>query len=116
GKRTAVEEYLRTGDDGASRVPQNRGGMGLKNYNITDKTGPIVAARVVTAEQDLMIIADDGTTIRMGCGDVASYGRATQGVRVMRLSEGAKVISVTPMDRDEEESENAPDPEPDTAE
>ena len=116
GKRTAVEEYLRAGDDGASRVPQNRGGMGLKNYNITDKTGPIVAARVVTAEQDLMIIADDGTTIRMGCGDVASYGRATQGVRVMRLSEGAKVISVTPMDRDEEESENAPDPEPDTAE
>jgi DNA gyrase subunit A len=116
GKRTAVEEYLRAGDDGASRVPQNRGGMGLKNYNITDKTGPIVAARVVTADQDLMIIADDGTTIRMGCGDVASYGRATQGVRVMRLSEGAKVISVTPMDRDEEESENAPDPEPDTAE
>ncbi|MBQ8025623.1 MAG: DNA gyrase subunit A [Oscillospiraceae bacterium] len=101
GKRTAVEEYLRAGDDGASRVPQNRGGMGLKNYNITDKTGPIVAARVVTAEQDLMIIAYDGTTIRMGFGDVASYGRATQGVRVMRLSAGAKVISVTPMDRDE---------------
>ena len=103
GKRTPVEEYLRTGDDGVSKVPQNRGGIGLKNYNITEKTGKVVAALVVTAQQDMMVIADDGTTIRVDTQDVARYGRATQGVRVMRLSEGAAVISVTPMDRDVEE-------------
>ncbi|MBQ8975515.1 MAG: DNA gyrase subunit A [Oscillospiraceae bacterium] len=102
GKRTAVEEYLRTGDDGTSKVPQNRGGMGLKNYNITPKTGKIAAAKVIDDSQDIMIIADDGTTIRMDAGGVARYGRATMGVHVMRVAQGAKVISVTAMDKDED--------------
>ena len=105
GKRTGVEEYLRTGDDGVSRVPQTRGGMGLKNYNITAKTGSVVAAKVVSADDDIMIISDDGTMIRTSSQDVAKYGRATMGVRVMRVAENSKVISVTPMSKDVEQEE-----------
>ncbi len=82
----------------------------MKNYNITDKTGRIVAAQVVKPEQqDMMIIADDGTMIRTAVSDVARYGRVTQGVRVMRLSEGASVISVTLMDHEDDEGGEVPE-------
>jgi DNA gyrase subunit A len=92
--------------------------MGLKNYNITRKTGCVVAAKVVTADDDIMIISDDGTMIRTWSNDVAKYGRATMGVRVMRVSDGAKVISVTPMskDVDDEGGENSENSAPETSE
>ena len=99
GKRTAIEEYLR----GEGGEPQRRGGSGLKNYNITDKTGRIVAAKVVTGAEDILMISDDGTIIRMPTADINMYGRYTQGVKVMRLNEGGHVISVAVTDSDSAE-------------
>ena len=99
GKRTAVLEYLR-GDEA-----QKRGGSGLKGYQVTEKTGKIVGAKVVREDEDLLVISDDGTIIRMGVEDVNVYGRSAQGVRVMRLSEGVKVISIAKTEKEEEETE-----------
>ena len=93
GKRTDVGEYS----------VQNRGGMGLKNYNITEKTGSISDVAVVSGEEDLLVISDDGTIIRMDVGSISLLSRSTQGVRVMRLSDGAKVISIAPTDKEETE-------------
>ena len=93
GKRTDVGEYS----------VQNRGGMGLKNYNITEKTGKISDVAVVSGEEDLLVISDDGTIIRMDVGSISLLSRSTQGVRVMRLSDGAKVISIAPTDKEEAE-------------
>ena len=90
GKRTPIEEYLR----GEGGEPQHRGGSGLKNYHITEKTGKVVAAKVVTGEEDILLISDDGTIIRMATEDINVYGRVAQGVRVMRLKDGVHVISV----------------------
>ncbi len=97
GKRTEIEEYLR-GSDG---TPQHRGGMGLRNYNITDKTGKVADVKVVDGNDDVLLISDDGTIIRMGADAISTFGRATQGVRLMRLSEGSKVISVARTDKEE---------------
>ena len=95
GKRTDVSEYS----------VQNRGGMGLKNYNITEKTGKVADVKVVSGEEDLLIISNDGTIIRMDVGSINQLGRSTQGVRVMRLSEESRVISITTTDKEEEEAE-----------
>ena len=84
GKRTDVGEYS----------VQNRGGMGLKNYNVTDKTGPVADVVIVTGDEDLLVISDDGTIIRMDVGSISLLSRSTQGVRVMRLTGDAKVISI----------------------
>ena len=99
GKRTAVEEYLR-GNDG---VPQRRGGMGLKNYNITEKTGKVSGIKLVDEEDDVLLISDDGTMIRVGASTISLFGRATQGVRLMRLNEGSKLISVATTDKEDAE-------------
>jgi len=101
GKRTDILEYLR-GDSG---VPQNRGGIGLKNYNITEKTGDIADIKVVDEGDDILLISDDGTIIRMAAKDVSIYGRGTQGVRLMRLDEGARVISVARTEHLEEDDD-----------
>lgn len=103
GKRTEIEEYLR-GNDG---TPQKRGGMGLRNYNVTDKTGKVADIKVVDENDDILLISDDGTIIRMGAETISLFGRATQGVRLMRLSEGAKMISVARTDKEEAEEEIA---------
>ena len=100
GKRTAIEEYLR-GDGGE---PQKRGGSGLKNYHVTEKTGKVVAAKVVTGEEDILMISDDGTIIRMDAADINIYSRSTQGVRVMRVAEGVKVISLARAEKETEDS------------
>ena len=88
GKRTPAEEYYRGG------AVQGRGGFGMKNYTITDKTGLLVDMEIVDGTEDLLIVSDDGTMIRTDVGTVSVYGRAAQGVRVMRLAEGSRVISV----------------------
>ncbi|MBE6940187.1 MAG: DNA gyrase subunit A [Ruminococcaceae bacterium] len=97
GKRTPIEAYMR-GDGGE---PQRRGGSGMKGYQITDKTGNVVAAKVVTGEEDILMISSNGTIIRMASSDINIYGRSAQGVRVMRLAEGEQVISVARADREE---------------
>ena len=92
GKRTELEEYSIHG----------RGGIGIKNYNVTEKTGNVAAVKMVNPEDDILVISDDGTIIRMAAANISVLGRATQGVRVMRLMEGSKVIS---MEKTEKESE-----------
>ncbi|NCB52476.1 MAG: DNA gyrase subunit A [Clostridia bacterium] len=110
GKRTPIDEYLRGGEEeSAERTPQNRGGLGLKNYNITEKTGKVAAIKVVDDTDDVLIISDDGTVIRMAASDISTYGRATQGVRLMRLAEGTKVISIARTDREEADGADAPE-------
>ena len=101
GKRTELDEYLR-GADG-ERQPQSRGGMGLKNYNCTEKTGFVADVKVVREDDDLLIVADDGTIIRTAASGVSVLGRATQGVRIMRPNPGAKVISVARTEREDAE-------------
>ena len=97
GKRTDMDEYIRA--DG----PQNRGGYGLKGYQVTDKTGPIAGVKVVNDDDDILIISDDGIIIRTHAAGINIYSRTAQGVKVMNLSEGVKVISIARTDHEEEE-------------
>lgn len=101
GKRTDIMEYLRLSEDG-TRHPQNRGGKGLKNYNITAKTGPVVACRVVGAGEDVMLIESGGVIIRMPASDINVYKRDTQGVILMRVEGDSQVIGVEKVDNQEE--------------
>ncbi len=84
GKRTMVDDYSL----------QGRGGFGNKNYNITEKTGSVVATAIVKPRDDVLIISDDGTMIRTGADQISIYSRVTQGVRVMNPGPGCKVISL----------------------
>ncbi len=115
GKRTKIQEYLRGGSledrEETDLQPQRRGGYGLQNYAITEKTGKVAAVKVVDEEDDIMIISDDGTIIRMAAKDVNLYGRNTRGVILMRVAEDAKVISLARTEREEAEEEPSEDPE-----
>ncbi|MDL2288307.1 DNA gyrase subunit A [Oscillospiraceae bacterium OttesenSCG-928-F05] len=102
GKRTLIEDYMRGGED---KQPQRRGGKGLNNYNITEKTGNVAGIKVVDDNDDVLIISDDGTVIRMAAKDINIYSRATQGVILMRVQEGAKVIGLARLDHEEAEED-----------
>ena len=93
GKRTEMAEYLRTGPDG-SKIPQLRGGKGLKNYNITPKTGPIAGCCVVGENDDVMVIENGGVIIRVPANTINIYKRDVQGVIVMRVEEGNEIVSI----------------------
>ena len=93
GKRTGPDEFS----------AQNRGGQGVKAYQCTAKTGNVAAVAMVAENEDLMMISDDGTIIRTGAGGVSVISRATQGVKVMTVAEGVKVIGLAVADPDEEE-------------
>ena len=103
GKRTPVEEYSVHG----------RGGLGIKNYNVTDKTGKIADVKVVNDEDDILVITDDGTIIRMSAANISLLSRATQGVRIMRIMDGSRVICIEKTDKEDEaeedKSEDAPE-------
>ncbi len=93
GKRTALSEYPVHG----------RGGLGIKNYNVTEKTGAVADVKMVSPGEDILVISDDATIIRMGVDSISLLGRSTQGVRIMRLSEGSRVISIEKTDSETEE-------------
>ena len=93
GKRTMLKEYPVHG----------RGGLGIKNYNVTDKTGTVADVKMVNPGEDILVISDDATIIRMGVDSISLLGRSTQGVRIMRLSEGSRVISIEKTDSETEE-------------
>ena len=95
GKRTALEEYLR-GDEA-----QRRGGMGKVSHSVNEKTGKVAAVKVVDPAEDLLIISDDGTIIRTAAEGISVYSRYSQGVRLMRLQEGSRVISVARTEHEE---------------
>jgi len=93
GKRTSIEEYRIT----------NRGGKGVKTINITEKTGNLIAILDVTEKDDLMITCKSGITIRMAVADIREAGRATQGVRLIRLDDNDEIAAVARLDEQEEE-------------
>ena len=91
GKRTDLEEY---------RV-QNRGGKGVITYKVTPKTGNIVGIRIANSDDDVMMITDTGTIIRLKVEEISILGRATQGVTLMRTNDGGKVVSIETIPREE---------------
>ena len=103
GKRTELSEYLRTGPDG-EKIAQGRGGKGLKNYNITPKTGNVAGCRVVGENDDVMLIENGGVIIRIPASSINIYKRDVMGVIVMRVEEGNKVVSLERVENIEEEA------------
>ena len=102
GKRTPIGEYSVRG----------RGGLGIKNYNVTEKTGRIADVKMVSPGDDILVISDDATIIRMAVDSISVLGRSTQGVRIMRLSEGSRVISIEKTERETEDAEPEEMPSP----
>ena len=103
GKRTSTDEYTRHG----------RGGKGMKNYQVTEKTGKVAAVKIVDPGDDILLITNDGTIIRVSVDNISVVGRAAQGVRVMRLAEGSRVIGAekterTPQEEEPTETEETP--------
>ena len=98
GKRTAVEAYLR----GEDRQPQTRGGKGLRNYRLTGKTGLVAGAAIVDDTNDIMLIESGGVVLRTPAASINLYGRDTQGVILMRIEEGNRVIGVEAISNTEE--------------
>src|SRR5258708_18407672 len=94
GKRTPIDEYRIT----------NRGGKGVKTMGVTDKTGKLVGILDVTEMEDLMITCKSGVTIRMPVNGISSQGRATQGVKLIRLDENDEIAAITKLDKLEEEN------------
>ena len=103
GKRTELAEYLRTGPNG-EKIAQGRGGKGLKNYNITPKTGNVAGCRVVADNDDVMLIENGGVIIRIPASSINIYKRDVQGVIVMRIEEGNQVVSLERVENIEEEA------------
>ena len=111
GKRTDLPEYLRTGPEG-EKIPQSRGGKGLKNYNITPKTGNVAGCVVVDETDDVMLIENGGVIIRVPASSINVYKRDVQGVIIMRLPEGNKLVSLERVASDQEEApETAEEPQ-----
>ena len=100
GKRTEMIEYMRLGENGR-RSPQSRGGKGLKNYNLTSKTGRVAGVAIVDDGDDVMLIESGGVLIRMAASDINIYKRDTQGVILMRVDGGSRVISIERVDRED---------------
>ena len=101
GKRTELVEYLRTGPNG-EKIAQGRGGKGLKNYNITPKTGLVAGCRVVDEQDDVMLIENGGVIIRVPASQINIYKRDVQGVIVMRVEEGNQLVALERIEKTEE--------------
>ena len=98
GKRTACAEYGVKG----------RGGIGLKNYNVTEKTGNVADVKIVTGDEDVLVVTDDATIIRIPVDGISLLGRSTQGVRIMRTAAGSRVISIETTEKNPEEETELP--------
>ncbi|MDP4152113.1 MAG: DNA gyrase subunit A [Bacillota bacterium] len=96
GKRTETSEYK----------VQSRGGKGISNYNITDKTGKVAGIKVVSDDDDIILISSDGVIIRMDANDIPIYSRVTQGVKVMKLADGVSVVTLARTEKDAAEDED----------
>ena len=107
GKKTEISEYK----------IQSRGGLGVRNYRISEQTGNIVGVGIVTDKDDIMIITSEGIIIRMSTEGISSIGRSTKGVRLMRLGENVKVVSIAATEHEEEDTEEKNEAEnPETSE
>ena len=101
GKRTNIDQF----------TAHARGGVGIRSAVVNDKTGELVGVkRLMGEEQEIIIISQQGQTIRLGLKDISSLGRATQGVRIMRLNDGDEIVSLALVDKVEEaEEDEAPE-------
>ncbi|MBP3539733.1 MAG: DNA gyrase subunit A, partial [Oscillospiraceae bacterium] len=99
GKRTLCSEYAVKG----------RGGIGLKNYNVTDKTGKLADVKIVRGGEDVLVITDDATIIRVDVDKINLLGRAAQGVRIMRPAAGSHVISIETTEKNPDEEQELVD-------
>jgi DNA gyrase subunit A len=99
GKRTDVGEYRR----------QSRGGIGLKNVQTSERNGPVIAIDCVTDRHELLLVTEQGQIIRMKVADLRPIGRDTQGVRLMDLAEGDKIVSIATLAEPDPETEAEPD-------
>ena len=95
GKRTEINEYK----------VQARGGKGILNYNLNDKTGDVAGIKVVKPDEDIILISSDGVIIRMDADDIQVYSRVTQGVKVMKLAQDVKVIALSKTAKEEADEE-----------
>ncbi len=95
GKRTDPDQYRE----------QSRNGKGIIAMKLTDKTGPLVAQLTVSEDEDILLITDEGVIIRMAVDSISQTGRATQGVRLMRLADGAKIVGVARAEQEDEDDE-----------
>jgi DNA gyrase subunit A len=95
GKRTQIDEYRIT----------NRGGKGVKTINVTDKTGSLVGILYVTEKEDLIITCKSGVTIRTGIQDIREAGRATQGVKLIRIDEGDEIAAISQIEESDDDVE-----------
>lgn len=99
GKRTKISQF----------TPHARGGVGIRSAVVNSKTGELIGVKTLNdAEQEVIIISQQGQTIRLGLQDIPELGRATQGVRIMRLNDGDQVVSLALVDRQTAESEDQP--------
>lgn len=101
GKKTELEEYK----------VQNRGGKGILTYKITDKTGPVAGMKTVTDEDDLMMITSNNIVIRLDTSEISTYSRNTQGVRLMRLDDDMRVVSIARAPKEEADDSEESDGE-----
>ncbi|HPE84518.1 MAG TPA: DNA gyrase C-terminal beta-propeller domain-containing protein, partial [Aequorivita sp.] len=99
GKRSKIDDYRIT----------NRGGKGVKTINITEKTGKLIAVKTVSNDNDLMIITQNGLTIRLAVSSISILGRATQGVRLINLKNDDRIASVARVEVEETEDESVND-------
>jgi DNA gyrase subunit A len=102
GKRTNIDQF----------TAHARGGVGIRSAIVNDKTGDLVGVkRLIGDEQEVIIISKQGQTIRLGLKDISSLGRATQGVRIMRLNDGDEIVSLALVDKVDEVEEDEPEEE-----
>ncbi|MBE7051174.1 MAG: DNA gyrase subunit A [Ruminococcaceae bacterium] len=94
GKKTDIKEFK----------CQNRAGKGVTGYNITEKTGPLAGMVIIKENDDLMSITSDGVIIRMSTDEISEFGRVTQGVRVMKIADGVKVVAIASTAKEDEEN------------
>lgn len=97
GKRSELSEYKR----------QNRGGKGMMTYRVSDETGNIAGMKIVDADDDIMLITSEGVIIRMESEEISTYGRVTKGVRLMRLADGVKILTVENVKKEEDAEETS---------
>jgi DNA gyrase subunit A len=100
GKRTKVEQF----------TAHKRGGVGIRSAVVNKKTGPLIGVKALTGEdQEVIIISEQGQTIRLGLKDISALGRATQGVRIMRLNQGDRVVSLALVDKNADVEDDTPE-------
>ena len=95
GKRTELSEYK----------CQSRGGNGMMTYRVSDETGNIAGMKVVTADEDIILITSEGVIIRMDADDISTYGRVTKGVRLVRLGKDVTVVAMASVTKEDDDDE-----------